>query len=42
VVYLITDGVFHTGGKVNRGVGGKKGYIYLTSCNLVYILGFVG
>ena len=35
-------GVFNTTGMENRGVGGKKGYIYLSSCNLIHILSFVG
>ena len=34
--------VLNTGGKENRGVGGKKGYIYSTSCDLIHILRFVG
>jgi len=42
VVCLIAGGVFNTGGKENGGVGGKKGYIYSTSCHLVHILLFVG
>jgi hypothetical protein len=41
-VCLIAGSVFNTGGKENRGVGGKKGYIYLSSCFLVHILRFVG
>jgi len=41
-VCVIARGGFNTGGKENQGVGGKKGYIYLGSCNLVYILRFVG
>jgi len=41
-VCLIAGGVFNTGGKENRGVGGKKGYIYSSSCDLVHILRFVG
>jgi len=41
-VCLIAGGVFNTGGKENRGVGGKKGYIYSSSCYLVHILRFVG
>jgi len=35
-------GVFNTGRKDNGGVGGKKGYIYLSSCDLIYMLCFVG
>jgi hypothetical protein len=31
-----------TGGKENVGVGGKKGYIYSSSCDLIHILRFVG
>jgi len=42
VVCLIAGGVFNMGGKENRGVGEKKGYIYLGSCDLVHILRFVG
>jgi len=34
--------VFNMGGKENRGVGRKKGYIYSGSCDLVHILRFVG
>jgi len=34
-------GVLNMGGKENRGVGGKKGYIYSSSCNLIHILPFV-
>jgi hypothetical protein len=41
-VYLTTGGEFNTGGKVNRGEYGKKGYIYSSFCNLVHILQFVG
>jgi len=41
-VCLIAGGVFNTGAKENQGVGGKKGYIYSGSCDLVYILRFVG
>jgi hypothetical protein len=41
-VCLIADGVFNMGGKENRGVGGKKGYIYLSSSDLVHVLRFVG
>jgi len=35
-------GVFNTGGKENNGVGGKKGYIYSSSCNLIHVLCCVG
>jgi len=38
----IAGGVFGTGGKENRGVSGKKRYIYSNSCDLVHILLFVG
>jgi hypothetical protein len=38
---LISAGGFSTGGKDNGGVGGKKGYIYSSSCDLIYILHFV-
>jgi hypothetical protein len=41
-VCSITAGVFKTGGKDNRGVGGKKGYIYSSSCDLIHILRIVG
>jgi len=41
-VCLIGGGVFNTGGKENGGVGGKKGYIYWSSCDLVHILRCVG
>jgi hypothetical protein len=41
-VCLIAGCVFNTGGNENRGVGGKNGYIYLSSCDLVHILRFVG
>jgi len=34
--------VFNMGGKENGGVGGKKGYIYSSSCDLIHILHFVG
>jgi len=37
-----TCGVFNMGGKENGGVGGRKGYIYLSSCNSIHILRFVG
>ena len=39
--YLIAGGVFNTGGTENRGVGGKKGYIYSSPCDLVHMLRFV-
>jgi len=35
-------GVLNTGGKENGGKGGKKGYIYSSSYNLIHILRFVG
>ena len=35
-------GVFNTGGKENNGVGGKKGYIYSSSCDLIHVLCCVG
>ena len=35
-------GVSNTGEKENGGVGGKKGYIYSSSCDLIHILHFVG
>jgi len=41
-VCSIAGGVFNMGGKENGGVGGKKGYIYSSSCDLVHILRFVG
>ena len=31
-----------TSGIENGGEGGKKGYIYSSSCNLIHILRFVG
>jgi hypothetical protein len=39
---LIAAGVFNTGGRDNGGVGEKKGDIYLSSCDLIHILRFVG
>jgi hypothetical protein len=39
---FIAGSVFRTGGRQNGGVGGKKGYVYSSSCNLVHILHFVG
>jgi hypothetical protein len=42
VVCLIAAGVFNTGQKENGRVGGKKGYICSSSCNLVHIVRFVG
>jgi hypothetical protein len=42
LVCLIAAGVFNTGGKDNGGVGGKKGYIYSRSCDLIHMLCFVG
>jgi len=41
-VCSIAGSVFNTAGKENLGVGGKKGFIYLSSCDLVHILRFVG
>jgi hypothetical protein len=41
-VCLIAAGVFNTGAKDNGGVGGKKGYIFSSSCDLIHILRFVG
>jgi len=43
-VEIVQDagGVFDTGRKENGGVGGKKGYIYSSSCNLIHILCVVG
>jgi hypothetical protein len=38
---LIAGGVIDKGGKDNGGVGGKKGYIYSSSCDLIHILRFV-
>ena len=35
-------GVLHTGGKENGGEGVRKGYIYVSSCDLIHILRFVG
>jgi len=35
-------GASNTGGKENAGVGGKKGYIFSSSCDLIHILRFVG
>ena len=42
VVCLIAGRVFNTGGKDNPSVGGKRGYLYSSSCDLVNILRFVG
>jgi hypothetical protein len=41
-VCVIAGGAFTTGGKENRGVGEKKGYMYSSSCDLVHILRYVG
>ena len=41
-VCLIAGGVFNSGGEEIRCVGGKKGYIYSSSCDLIHILRFVG
>jgi len=35
-------GVLYTGGKENGGEGGKKGYRYSSSCDLIHILPSVG
>jgi len=35
-------GVFNTEAEDNGVVGGKKGYIYLSPCDLIHILPFVG
>ena len=35
-------GVINMGGKENGGEGGKKGYIYSSSCDSIHILRFVG
>jgi hypothetical protein len=34
--------VVNMGGNENGGEGGKKGYIYSSACDLIYILHFVG
>jgi hypothetical protein len=34
-------GMLNTGVKETGGVGGKKGYIYSSSCNLLHVLHFV-
>jgi hypothetical protein len=34
-------GVSNTRGTQNRGVGGKRGYIYSSSCHFVHILRYV-
>ena len=34
-------GVLNTGGKENGGEGGKKGYIYSSSCDLIHKLRFI-
>jgi hypothetical protein len=41
-VCLIAGGGFNTGGKENQGVGGRKGFIYSSFCDLVPIPRFVG
>jgi hypothetical protein len=41
-VCVFVGSLFNTGGKENRGVGGKKGSIYSSPCDLVLILCFVG
>jgi hypothetical protein len=35
-------GVSSRGGKENGSEGGKKGYIYTSSCDLIHILRFIG
>jgi len=35
-------GVFNSAGEENGGVGGKKGYIYSSSCDLIHIMRFLG
>jgi len=35
-------GMFATGGKENGGVGGKKGYIYSSSCDFLVQLVLLG
>jgi len=35
-------GVLDTGGKEDGVEGGKKGYIYSSSCDLIHVLRFVG
>jgi len=42
VMCLIAGGVFNTGGKENAGVGGKKGYTYFISCDVIHIPCLVG
>ena len=42
VVCLIAGCGSNTGGEENRGIDGKKGYIYMSSRDLVHILRFVG
>jgi len=34
-IVQVASGVFDTGGKENQGVGGKKRYIYSSSCDLL-------
>jgi len=43
-VEIVQDagGVFNMGRKENGGVGGEKGYIYSSSCDLIHILHFAG
>ena len=43
-VNIVQDaaGVFNRGGKDSGDVGGKKGYIYFSFCDLIHILRFVG
>ena len=42
-VEIVQDsaGVFNTGDKDSGGGGGKNGYIYSSSCDLIHILHFV-
>jgi len=42
-VEIVQDagGVLNTGGKENGGVGGKKGYLYCSSWDLIHIVRFV-
>jgi hypothetical protein len=43
-VEIVQDaaGVFNIGEKDSEGVGGKKGYIYSSSCDLIHFLRSVG
>jgi len=44
VIEMVQDAgsVFNMGRKDDGGVGGKKGFIYSSSCNQIQILRFVG